>query len=109
MPRTARLLHILKMSILMRSVGAHPLMVEVEDEQQPKDRKYSTKSIGSISLIKKNRKTASIGSSNENSHKVKNESKVLEIKTQTHKSTISLPMNNRKCQALGHLILLKRR
>lgn len=101
MPRKSGLLHMLKMSSLRRSAGTHPLRVEVKDEQQPKDRKSSSKSISSRSSIVANRETSSIGSSNGNSHNVKNESQVLKEKTQTQNSTISPTQNNRKKSSIG--------
>lgn len=101
MPRKAGLLHMLKMSSLRRSAGTHPLRVEVKDEQQPKDMKSSSKSTSSRSSIVTNRKTSSIGSSKGNSHKVRNESKGLEVKAQAQNSTISPTQNNRKKSSIG--------
>lgn len=100
-PRKSGLLHMLKMSSLRRSAGTHPLRVEVKDEQQPKDRKSSSKSISSRSSIVTNRETSSIGSSNGNSHNMKNESKVLKAKTQAQNSTTSPTQDNRKKSSIG--------
>lgn len=100
-PRKSGLLHMLKMSSLRRSAGTHPLRVEVKDEQKPKDRKSSSKSISTRSSIVTNRETSSIGLSNGNSHNMKNESKVLKAKTQAQNSTISPTQNNRKKSSIG--------
>ena len=77
MPKKSGSLHMLKMFSMRRSVGTHPLRVDVMDEKPPNDMISSSKSISNRSLIVTKRETSRIVSSSGNSHNMKNKGKIL--------------------------------